>query len=117
MSERGSGDPEIVAADQFTSAREISPDAGVSSSDLEIGRQNRHDSENVLNEALSARTLRGGAGAMNAVEQLGGGDRREMDRLVAEGVIDRGRRRLPALDGDQDAGVDQEAQGSRSSRG
>lgn len=82
--------------------------------DVQIHGQDGQLPQDALDEFLAPRTLRGRARAVDAVEQLGRRDRRQEDLSGVRKLALLGGR--ASLEGDQDAGVDQESQGLPSTR-
>lgn len=106
-----------MSANHSPGVYEVRPDPGMFAGHLEVERQDRNGRENRLNEALSMATTPSGVRPMDAMEQLGSRDRGEADRLPRKIRDERISRMSLALQRDENAGVDQEAQGSSPAAG
>ena len=109
-------DQQIMSADHRAAHAQVGPDAGVGARDLEVHGQHRHPRQDRLDEPFPPSAANRGVRPMHAMEQLTGRDRAESDLLVSE-RRDRVQVEVPALPGDEDAGVDQVSHGSSGSAG
>jgi hypothetical protein len=84
--------------------------------DVEIEGNHRNQLEEILDEAVGTRARHGTFEPVDAVEQLGCGDRRHRDLFVVAFAMERRGIEPASFHRDEDAGVDQRAHGLRRTR-
>ena len=105
-------DEDIVGTNDHAVLDEVGPDGGMDPGRFQGEGEDRKRIQNRTNETFSTFPSRGGFGSMNAMQELRGRNRRNRDWLATELLQKRtGLLRL-AFDGDEKAGIDQEAQGA-----